>query len=209
MTDTDEQAPGWEAIDAALERVYGPGEPFGHLATEVPYALGGPDPLDGISVYRRDHPAPHWHFVGYGMSELYEKETDDPEISGFGFEFSLRVARRDDNDEVPMWAAVMLQRLASYVVDNRPFAPGHTIHVAPGTFGVDTETELAALAFAVDPDLGIIDTAHGQVAFLQVAALTEDEYAAAKGGHTRAVLEAIASRTNSLHLVDTARTTLI
>jgi len=35
---------------------------------------------------------PHWHIVGYGMSELYAKETDDPEESGWGFELTFRVS---------------------------------------------------------------------------------------------------------------------
>lgn len=201
-------APGWAAIDAALERVYGEAEPYGHLGTKVPFALGGPDPLDGISVYRRGTPTPHWHFVGYGMSELYGKDSEDPEVSGYGFEFSLRVAYRD-GDAIPMWAAVMLQRLAAYVVEHRPFAPGHTIHVAQGTFGPDVQTELAALSFAIDPDLGIIETEHGLVMFLQVAALTEAEYEAAKGGNAETVLDTIAARTSPLHLVDTSRTTVL
>ncbi|MDI9654077.1 suppressor of fused domain protein, partial [Burkholderia cenocepacia] len=58
----------------------------------VKWRLGGPDPLDGISVWRRAAPVPHWHFVTYGLSELYAKESDDPAVSGFGFELTMRVA---------------------------------------------------------------------------------------------------------------------
>ncbi|WP_436772730.1 suppressor of fused domain protein [Yinghuangia sp. YIM S09857] len=207
-----DEAPGWAAIEAALERVYGDVEPYGHLGTQVPYALGGPDPLDGISLYRRKEPVPHWHLVGFGMSELYGKDSDEPEVSGYGFEFSVRVADHGDDDSddgVPMWAAVLLQVLARYVVGNRPFAPGHTIHVAPGTFGADTATELAALAFAVDPDLGVIDTPHGSVTFLEVTALTEDEYAAARGGNTAAVLDRISARTTRPTVIDRTRGSLL
>ncbi|MCF2527109.1 suppressor of fused domain protein [Yinghuangia soli] len=204
--DATDEAPGWAAIDAALERTYGAVEPFGHIGTQVPYALGGPDPLDGISVYARDTPEPHWLLVGYGMSELYAKESADAEVSGYGFEFTIRVVRRD-GDDPPMWAAVMLQQLARYVVAQRPFAPGHTIHVASGTFGT-ADTELAALAFLVDPDLGAIATPFGSLTFLQIAGLTEDEYAAAQGGNAPGVLSRIAARSTPLHLVDPARTTL-
>ncbi|MGW0660020.1 suppressor of fused domain protein [Streptodolium elevatio] len=203
-----DEAAGWAAIEAALERVYGDVEPYGHLGTQVPYSVGGPDPLDGISIYRRTAPVPHWHLVGFGMSELYAKDSDDPAISGYGFEFSARVADHGD-DEVPMWAAVLLQVLARYVVGNRPFAPGHTIHVAPGTFGAGTETELAALAFAVDPDLGVIDTPHGAVTFLEVAALTEDEYVAAKGGNTATVLDRISARSTRPLVIDRTRGSLL
>lgn len=203
-----DEAPGWAAIEKAVARVYGEVEPYGHLGTQVPFSLGGPDPLDGISIFRRANPVPHWHLVGFGMSELYDKASEDPEVSGFGFEFSARVADHGD-DEIPMWAAVLLQVLARYVIGNRPFAPGHTIHVAPGTFGADTDTALAALAFAVDPDLGVIDTPHGSVTFLEVAALTEDEYAAAKGGNTAAVLDRIAARATRPHIIDRTRGTLL
>lgn len=27
---------------------------------------------------------PHWHYVTYGYSELYEKECEDPAVSGYG-----------------------------------------------------------------------------------------------------------------------------
>ena len=55
--------------------------------------LGGNDPLDGISVYTAKEPIEHWHFVTYGFSELYEKETGDPENSGFGFELTFRLVK--------------------------------------------------------------------------------------------------------------------
>ena len=40
-------APGWDAIDAALDRLY-PGIEPKHYATLLKWSLGGPDPLDGI-----------------------------------------------------------------------------------------------------------------------------------------------------------------
>ena len=49
--DTDDSAPGWEAIDAEFDRLY-PDQPNPlHYGTVVKYMFGGPDPLDGISVY--------------------------------------------------------------------------------------------------------------------------------------------------------------
>lgn len=90
---TTDAAPGWDAIDAALARLYPGVEPW-HVAPDVPTRLGGDDPLHGISAYRRDDPVPHWHLVTYGMSELYEKVSDDPDYSGWGFELTLRVVPR-------------------------------------------------------------------------------------------------------------------
>ncbi|MFV2172583.1 suppressor of fused domain protein [Actinomadura sp. LOL_016] len=63
------------------------------MATIHKWTLGGPDPLDGISVYPRADPVPHWHFVSYGMSELYEKTSSNADESGWGFEFTFRLVR--------------------------------------------------------------------------------------------------------------------
>jgi len=79
------------------------------------WRLGGPDPLDGISAYVRTEPVPHWHYISYGMSELYEKESDNPEQSGWGFEFTFRLARNPADHEIPLWPANLMQNLARYV----------------------------------------------------------------------------------------------
>lgn len=179
-----------------------------------PPIAGGSVAVDAIRVYPGDGPRPYWHLVSFGMSELYAKVTDDPGASGWGFEFSLRVARRPAEAGPPPWSVVLLQQLARYVVAERPFAPGHTIHVARGTFDdwssrdTGTPTELAALAFAVDPQLGVRDTPHGRVTFLQVVALTETEYAAARGGNAAAVLERV-ERHVPLHVVDRDRSSVL
>src|SRR5688500_9386346 len=87
--DETDESPVWAAIDGALARIYGDAEPH-HWGTLHKWVLGGPDPLDGISVYPRDEPVPHWHYVSYGMTELYEKQSENPDESGWGFEFTFR-----------------------------------------------------------------------------------------------------------------------
>ncbi|MEO3799039.1 suppressor of fused domain protein [Nonomuraea mesophila] len=214
MIETAQPTNGWDAINAALREHYGRDSRWPDWATQRPYNLGGPDPLDAIRNYDHDEPRPHWHMVGCGLSELYDKTSDIPDLSGWGIEFSLRVARDTEDAGPPIWAAVLLQQLARYVIAERPFAPGHTIHVASGIFNdrpgqaENTPTELAALAFAVDPDLGTIETPNGSVTFLQIAALTEAEYAAARGGNALTVLSRI-EQDVPLHIVDrTRRSTL-
>ncbi|PRX97881.1 suppressor of fused domain protein [Allonocardiopsis opalescens] len=210
----DAAAPGWDALGAALSELYGGAEPLGDFAPEVPYMLGGKEPLDAVRVYATSDPVPHWHLVGFGLSELYEKTGSDPELSGFGIEFSIRVARGPDESAPPGWPVILLQQLAKYVFAERPFAPGHTIHVARGTFGQGPGQEgpaptlLAALAFDIDPELGVVDTPNGAVAFLQVAALTEAEYAAARGGKALEVLARVAEQV-PLHVVDRERASVL
>lgn len=187
MTD----APGWDAIDAELKRIYGSAQPE-HYAPDVPSRLDGEEPLDGISAYRGSHPVPHWHLVSYGMSELYEKETDDPTTSGWGFEFSLRLTRTADQSTPPPWSLRLLRRLAGYVFDNgRPFAPGHTMNPG-GPLTGDESTRLAALAFTADTELQPIDTPHGRLMFLQVVGVTMEEYEAAREWHTESFLDVLA-----------------
>jgi len=50
MADESDNAPCWDAIDAALQPHHGNRDPY-HLGTVLPYALGGPDPIHGISAY--------------------------------------------------------------------------------------------------------------------------------------------------------------
>ncbi|GAA1262467.1 hypothetical protein Psi02_74920 [Planotetraspora silvatica] len=171
----DTIAAGWDAIDAALARLY-PGVTPLHYGTLLNWSLGGPDPLDGISVYPRDD---HWHFVSYGMSELYDKQSEVAEESGWGFEFTFRVARDHDEAEPPMWAADFLQNLGRYVFSSaNPFAPGHHIDLNGPISQENPETAIRAAAFAEDPELGTIGTPHGRLRFLQVVGLTLGEYEA-------------------------------
>ena len=69
-----------------------------HFGTLLSHTLGGNDPLDGISVYWADAPVPHWHYVTYGFSELYAKESSDADASGYGFELTFRLAAEAGED---------------------------------------------------------------------------------------------------------------
>lgn len=184
-------APGWDRIDEALESVYGDVVPL-HVAPELPSYLGGDEPLDGISIFAREAPVPHWHLITYGMSDLYEK--------GDGFEFTLRAARKPDALQPPAWAVMLLQQLAIYVrATGTVFEPGQTLKPAELTLG-DNPTKLTALVFTVDPELGM----RGDLIFLQIAAITDAEYEAAKHGNGSAVLDMIEAKV-PLHVIDPAR----
>jgi photosystem II stability/assembly factor-like uncharacterized protein len=171
-----DDAPGWDAIDRALEPLYGTGEPHAHYGAVVPYMLGGNDPLHGISVYLRSDPLPHFHFVTYGFTDLFTKETSDPDESGFGFELSLRLRRAPDETDVPTWALNFLQNLARYVfgTGNR-FDTGHKMGLN-GPIALGYDTKLSAILFAEDPELRDIASPFGRARFLEVVGITEDEY---------------------------------
>ena len=190
--DRDPEAQGWAAIDNALATIYGGQEPL-HYGTQVSYALGGPDPLDGISAYPRAAPIPHWHFVTYGFSELYEKESDDRETSGYGFELTFRLRRPSGGgEEPPHWPLGFLQNLARYVFKSgNVFAAGHHLDLN-GPIALNQETAIRAIAFTADPELGSITTPFGRVEPLQVVGITRDELRAIKGWTTAGFLELLA-----------------
>ncbi|WP_432832356.1 suppressor of fused domain protein [Dactylosporangium sp. CA-092794] len=184
---------GWDAIDAALDRLY-PGVDPRHLGTILKWAFGGPDPLDGISFYPRQDPVPHWHAVSYGMSELYDKQSDNPDDSGWGFEFTFRLARDPGESEPPVWAANFLQNLARYVFQTGNwFEPNHHMDLN-GPIALEHRTLIRAVVFTEDPELGTIATPHGAVQFLQIVGITPDEYAATQAWSVRDFLELLAQR---------------
>ncbi|RFU40753.1 suppressor of fused domain protein [Actinomadura logoneensis] len=186
-----DESPGWTAIDRALGTLYGDLAPR-HFATVLPFRLGGPDPLDGVSAYPRDD---HWHYVSYGMSELYEKESENLDESGWGFEFTFRLARPDGEDEPPVWPVNLMQNLARYVYSSGNwFAPGHHMD-ANGPIAADrADCTLSALLFAEDPELGTVGTPHGRVQFLQIVGLTPDEYEVTLKWDSAALTGLLASR---------------
>ena len=96
--DPTDEAPGWDAITAAMERLYPGQEKPPHLGTDfhARVVFGGPEVIDGFSAYAATEPVPHWHWVTYGLTELYAKESDDPEWSGYGFELTMHVPQGND-----------------------------------------------------------------------------------------------------------------
>lgn len=177
MPSDDDAAPGWAAIDAALGAVYGDTEPAFHWATIQRWSAGGRDPLDGISVYERSDPVPHWHFVSYGLTELYAKQNRDPHTSGWGFELTARL-RRGQESEPPVFMANVLQNLARYVFESGNFlAAGHSMDLF-GPILEGSDTSIRAVMFFEDPELRAFHGPFGFVRFLQILGLTLDERAA-------------------------------
>lgn len=183
----EENTSGWDAIDQAMQQLYGEQE-HKHYGTAIPYILGGPDPLNGISAYAVNEPTPHWHFVTYGFSELYDKESDDASRSGYGFELTFRLTRCEDESEPPAWALNLLQNMGRYVFNSgNLFHPGDYLD-ANGPICLDSDTLLTALAFIEDPDLPQLDTPNGSVQFIQMVGITCRELEMIQSWNTRSFL---------------------
>lgn len=142
--------------------------------------------------------------VTFGLSDLFEKTSGDPDVSGWGFELTMRVPRGSADSGPPPWVVNLLTQLAEYVYrSGSTFADGH--RMSPGSLVTDRpDTAIANLAFVTDPQLGEITTPFGTVTLLTVVGITDDELARAKASSTSAVIAALAA-TSPLLVTDTAR----
>lgn len=202
-------SPGWAAIDAALQPLYAGVEPL-HFATIVPWRQGGPDPLDGISVFRNPGPPAHWHYVSYGLSELYEKDSPEEERSGWGFELTLRLPCADEEGpSPPAWPLSFLQNLARYVFETgNVFDAGHHMDLN-GPIALGAPTGISAVAFVPDPQLPGRDTPHGRLEFLQVVGITAEELELSQSWDTLRLLEQLRALTGPLLVTDLRRPSLL
>lgn len=187
----DDSAPGWDAIDAALRPLYAGQEPR-HWGVVVPAMLGGNDPLQGVSAYARTEPVAHWHYVTYGFSELYAKESPDAEVSGYGFELTFRLAA-DVTQEPPVWPVNVLQNLARYVfATGNVFRPGEYMSFN-GPIALGDPTAITEVIFTTDPELPGTETPNGHLDFVQVVGVTTEEVRVARTWHAQSLLDAVAA----------------
>lgn len=164
---------GWKFIEKSLAKIYKDLDPY-HYGTVQKYNEGGTDPLDGISVYRNLQPL-HWHYITYGFTELYEKESDSADISGWGFELTFRLLSETNEDAPPQWPIMFLQKLAHYVFNTgEAFDEGHYISIG-GPIVKSQNTLIDSLVFTQDPQLPPINTANGHLIFLQAIGITTQE----------------------------------
>jgi hypothetical protein len=144
--------------------------------------------LYGLSAFRADG---HWLLVTYGMTELFLKDSDDEQVSGWGYELTMRVPR--DAEQPPAWTVRLLERLCDYTwTQGKPFASGHRMDPGGPITGRD-DTRLRALAFTTDPELPALDSPFGVAEFLTVVGITADELARMKATRTATVLAEFAA----------------
>lgn len=198
---------GWDAITALLKRRYPAQEPR-HWGTLLSFRIGGSDPLEGISACLHVNEPDHWHFVSYGMSELYAKEWDDKRTSGWGFEFTFRLKREPGEAEPPQWPLSLLQNLARYVFNSgNVFAPGHYLPLN-GPIALEKTTAIWAAMFVEDPELKELDTPNGSLRFLELVGLTLDELAAIRAWDGERFAELLRQH-NPLFVTDLTRQSVL
>lgn len=172
----EDEAVGWFSIDNSLAKLYPNQEPK-HYGTLIKYMLGGEDPLDGVSIYKSKNQKEHYHFVSYGMSSLYyDLKNCEEDYSGWGFEFTFRLIPFDGDTEEPKWVISLMQNLAKYVFSSKKWFEEYHFIPANGPIRLNTETDITAIAFVEDPEMGTIKTPNGKVQFLQMVGITTKEY---------------------------------
>lgn len=170
------EAIGWNAIEQEFLRVY-PGQTNPkHYGTILPWMLGGNDPLDGISVYDGGN---YWHFVSFGQSEIYEKESNVKEMSGYGYELTFKLKKDNYEDEEAEIRNIcgILQMIARITfTKNEIFQPFEFIYTGQ-TVGIDAKQKSNLTGFITikDPTVETIDTPNGKVEFLELIGMTDAE----------------------------------
>lgn len=173
----EDDAVGWLEIDKVVGGIYGDQKPR-HYAPPVHYMLGGEDPLDGVSIYDSQKDIFHHHLVSYGMSELYyNEEAAGGEFSKWGFEFTFRLKPFDEDGDDPTWVVNLMNNLARYVIKSGKWFEEYHVIPANGPIRLNSTAEIniVGVAFVSDPELGKIQTPHGEVSFLQMVGLTANE----------------------------------
>ncbi len=188
---SEEDAVGWMYIDKQLETVYGKTKPRHYPPLcGVHYIAGGTDPIDGASIYDSNNQAFHRHLISYGMSELYyDEEKAGGEYSKWGFEFTFRLVPFEEDENDPLWAVEVMNNLARYVFNSGNWFEEFHFIPANGPIRLNTDTQITGFVFVKDPELGTIETPHGEVTFLQLVGITDAEVERIKANPTVSEIE--------------------
>lgn len=183
------QAVGWDAITAACETVYPTQKDPKHYGTLISWQFGGNDPLQGISIYDGGD---YWHFVTYGLSELYQKESENKDVSGYGMEFTFKLKKDNYEDEEAEIKCIcgILQAVARITfTKGEIFAPYEYLYTGQ-TQGIDAKMQSLITGFITIPDkeLKSITTPNGKVDFVAFIGATDSELLAVRN-HEMTVTE--------------------
>lgn len=169
-------AQGWDAITKECERIYPNQTNPKHYGTLINWNLGGNDPLEGISIYVGGD---YWHFVTYGLSELYEKESNNQDISGYGMEFTLKLKKDNYEDEEAEIKCIcgILQAIARITFTKGELFKAYEYLYTGQTTGIDTKMQSNITGFITIPDnnFNSINTPNGIVDFVEFIGVTNDE----------------------------------
>lgn len=169
-------ASGWDAISELCDKVYPNQKNPKHYGTIVSWQLGGNDPLQGISVYDSGD---YWHFITYGLSELYEKKSNIKDISGYGMEFTLKLKKdnyENEENEIKCICGI-LQSIARITFTQGELFNVYEYLYTGQTEGIDCNKKSNITGFITIPDNKFheINTPNGKVRFIEFIGVTDSE----------------------------------
>ncbi len=169
-------ASGWDAITELCDKVYPNQKNPKHYGTIVSWQLGGNDPLQGISVYDGGD---YWHFITYGLSELYEKKSNIKDISGYGMEFTLKLKKdnyENEENEIKCICGI-LQSIARITFTQKELFNVYEYLYTGQTEGIDCNKKSNITGFITIPDNKFheINTPNGKVRFVEFIGVTDSE----------------------------------
>jgi hypothetical protein len=165
-------AHGWDAIDRVFRELY-PGQTDPVHRAPLVYRMHdiseNAAAFDGISAYDGGE---YWHFVTYGLTELYDKYSEVVEVSGLGYEFTFKLPKV--SDKPPPWAFDFLEAIGKAAWKGENFAAGHVIKTGP--LDGRPSTRENAVLILTDPSFpDPIETPNGRFELLLMIGV-EDEY---------------------------------
>ena len=171
-------SPGWEAIDDHLAKIYQNKKPDVSWGTALPAFMTGKDFLEACAGYKNPSTDPaHYHFISYGFSELfYDEKAAAQEYSKFGFELTFRLKPHNEDVDSQAWVFNLMQNLGNYVFETGNFFDDYHYIPTNSPIKLESDTEIRALVFVTDPQLGEIETMHGKVKFLQMIGIAQKEF---------------------------------
>ena len=134
------------------------------------------DPLDGISIYDGGD---YWHFVSFGQTELYEKESDTKEISGYGYELTFKLKKdhyEDEESEIRNICGILQMIARLTFTKGEIFQPFEFIYTGQSV-GIDAKQKSNLTGFITIKDTTVetIKTPNGTVEFLELIGMTDAE----------------------------------
>lgn len=169
-------SPGWDAITNECKRVYKNQDNPIHYGTLISWDLGGDDPLEGISVYEGEK---YYHFVTYGLTELYEKSSSNKDISGYGMEFTYKLKKGCyENLELEIKSMCKIfQQIARITFLNGEIFNEFEYLYTGQKEGLDVRSisKITGFITVLDETFNSIDTENGKVKFVEFIGVTDSE----------------------------------
>lgn len=139
--------------------------------------FGGDFLLDSVVSYKTKDII---EFVTLGFSDVAEKEIENGEYSGYGFELAVKLNIKDMNgDNISKECnniCSIFNGLAGYIFESgKVFKENQYIYTGQ-TQGIDAECKSALTGFVITAHkAGTVDTVNGKVKILQLTGMTDNE----------------------------------